>query len=86
MVRKRKDRRRDVLRYVTGFVHDNGYGPTCDEIRAAVGLSSKSHASYYLGILERDGLVERKPYTPRGLRVTGLAHVSDPGYSIPVSR
>ena len=86
MGRNPKNRRRDVLRYVTGFVRDNGYGPTCDEIRAAVGLSSKSHASYYLGILERDGLVERKPYTPRGLRVTGLAHLSDQGYPVLVSR
>jgi repressor LexA len=86
MGHQRRDRRRDVLRFVTGFVYDNGYGPTCDEISAAVGLSSKSHAAYYLGILERDGLVERKPYSPRGLRVTGLPHVADPGYPAQVSR
>jgi repressor LexA len=76
--REQRDRKLDVLRFVNGFFHENGYGPTYDEIRAAVGLCSKSHASYYLGILERDGLVERKPYSPRGLRVTGLPqHAGD---------
>ena len=86
MNRKQRDRRLDVLRFVTGFVHENGYGPTYDEIRAAVGLCSKSHASYYLGILERDGLVERKPHSPRGLRVTGLPQLAGDSQSTTISQ
>jgi repressor LexA len=71
--RQRKRLREDVLEYVVAFVGDNGYPPTYDEIREAVGLSSKSHVDYYLHALEEDGLIERTPRTPRGLRLVGLA-------------
>jgi repressor LexA len=56
---------------VEAFVDGNGYPPTYDEIREAVGLSSKSHVGYYLRALEEDGLIERTPRTPRGLRLVG---------------
>jgi len=70
--RQRKRLREDVLEYVQAFVGDNGYPPTYDEIREAVGLSSKSHVNYYLQALEDEGLIERTPRTPRGLRLVGL--------------
>ncbi len=73
MVSQRQDFRREVLRFVEGFVKENGYPPTYDEIRESVGLSSKSHVDYYLDALEEDGLIERSPRTPRGLRLVGLA-------------
>jgi repressor LexA len=37
-----------------------------------VGLSSRSHVNYYLAVLQADGLVERRPRTPRGLRLLGI--------------
>lgn len=58
-----------VLRVVASFVDDNGYPPTYDEIRESAGLSSKSHVAYYLETLEEEGLIERTPRTPRGLRL-----------------
>ena len=61
----------DVLRFVGDFVRDNGYAPTYDEIRASVGLSSKSHVKYYLTLLEGEGLIERTPHAPRSLRLVG---------------
>jgi repressor LexA len=67
------DFRQSVLNFVRGFMDEQGYPPTYDEIREAVGLSSKSHVDYYLGALEEEGLIERKPRTPRGLRLVGLA-------------
>lgn len=70
---KQRSLRNDVLEYVDAFVSDNGYPPTYDEIRQAVGLSSKSHVDYYLQSLEGDGLIERTPRTPRSLRLVGLA-------------
>jgi repressor LexA len=73
MARQRQDFRTEVLTFVAAFVDENGYPPTYDEIRQAVGLSSKSHVDYYLGVLEEDGLIERRRRTPRGLRLAGLA-------------
>jgi SOS-response transcriptional repressor LexA len=69
MDRKRRDLRHEVLGFVHRFVQENGFAPTCDEIRRAVDLSSRSHASYYLGILEREGHIQRTPRSPRGLRL-----------------
>jgi repressor LexA len=73
MDRRSRDLRGEVLKYVQSFVQENGYSPTCEEIREAVGLSSKSHAAYYIEALQVEGLVERTPHTPRGLRLVDLA-------------
>lgn len=62
--------------FVQTFVAANGYSPSYEEIRQAVGLSSRSHVSYYLKALERDGLVKRIPRQPRGLSILGLAEGS----------
>lgn len=73
MDRKRRNRRAKVLEFVEAYLAENSYPPTYDEIREAVGLSSKSHVDYYLVALEEEGLIERTPHTPRGLRLVGLA-------------
>jgi repressor LexA len=69
---KRKNRRGRVLAFVREYLDNYGYPPTYDEIREAAGLSSKSHVDYYLEALEREGLIERTPNTPRGLRLVDL--------------
>jgi repressor LexA len=73
MANMRKNYRSEVLGFVESFMEDNGYPPTLDEIKESVGLSSKSHVDYYLDALEEDGLIERTPRTPRGLRLVGLS-------------
>jgi repressor LexA len=72
MDKRGKHRREDVLRFVEASVRGNGYPPTYDEIRQACGLSSRSHVDYYIQALEKEGLIERTPRTPRGLRLVGL--------------
>jgi repressor LexA len=69
MTRDKRDLRNEVLRFVADYLETNGYPPTYDEIMEAVGLSSKSHVDYYLEALEEAGRIERKPRTPRGLRL-----------------
>ena len=54
MKQKRRNLRDEVLEFVEGYVEVNGYPPTYDEIREAVGLSSKSHVNYYLEALEAE--------------------------------
>jgi repressor LexA len=81
MTRQGNTVRHQVLEFVEAYVEDNGYPPTYDEIREAVGLSSKSHVDYYLQALEGDGLIRRAPRTPRGLQVIG---VSPPTFEIKV--
>ena len=73
MNESRKDYKAEVLRFVSKFMEANGYPPTYEEIAESVGLSGKSHVNYYLGALEEDGRIERKPRTPRGLRLVGQA-------------
>lgn len=73
MGKQQRSLREKVLEFVQAFTADKGYPPTYEEIKAAVGLSSKSHVNYYLRALEADGLIERTPHTPRGLRLVGLA-------------
>lgn len=72
MTEQRKDAKGQVLRFVSSYIEANGYPPTLEEIAESVGLSGKSHADYYIGALEADGLVERRAYTPRGLRLVGM--------------
>ncbi len=62
-----------VLEFVRSYVSENYYPPTFDEIKVATGLSSKSHVDYYLRALEEGGFIERRPHTPRGLRLLGSA-------------
>jgi len=71
MGKRRGHRQDDVLHFVQGFVTENGFPPTYEEIREAVGLSSRSHVSYYLCALEQGGLIERRARRPRGLRLVG---------------
>ncbi|MFN2166806.1 MAG: LexA family protein [Anaerolineae bacterium] len=95
------DRERDLCTEVLGFLQEylqlNGYAPTYEEIREAVGLSSRSHAAYYLDALEKRGLVVRTPRSPRGLRLVdaplmlrlgsgGGRRVHDQEYAVPSRR
>ena len=61
VVIRRRGIRQDVLRFVASYIDENGYPPTYDEIREAVGLSSRSHVDYYLQALESDGAIRRTP-------------------------
>ena len=73
MGKHRKDLRNQVLTFVENFLEEQGYPPTNEEIKEALGLSGKSHVKYYLDALEEEGLILRTPRTPRGLRVLGRA-------------
>lgn len=48
-------RRERILAFIRSFITDNGYPPSHEEIRAGVGISTKSLVSYHLDCLQRAG-------------------------------
>jgi repressor LexA len=58
-----------ILRFIEEFVEENGYPPTYEEIRVALGMSTKSLVYHHLDALEGAGYLSRMPNTPRGIRL-----------------
>jgi repressor LexA len=65
------DRQRKILAFIEEFVREQGYPPTYEEIRAALGISTKSLVYHHLDALEAAGCLSRVPNTPRGIRLSG---------------
>jgi repressor LexA len=62
-------RQREMHSFIEDFVNGNGYPPTHEEIRQGLKMSTKSLVNHHLRSLERKGLIERQPDTPRGIRL-----------------
>jgi repressor LexA len=58
-----------ILEFIGEFVEEQGYPPTCEEIRAALGMSTKSLVHHHLDALEGAGFLARRRNTPRGIRL-----------------
>ena len=58
-----------ILNFIEEFVAARHYPPTYEEIRAGLGLSTKSLVDYHLTALETAGYIQRDRLTPRGLRL-----------------
>ncbi len=58
-----------ILNFIQDFVTTHHYPPTYEEIRAGLGLSTKSLVDYHLNALEAAGHIHRDRSTPRGLRL-----------------
>ena len=68
---KPRDRSLDVLEFIRTFTAENaGIPPSVQEIVDGCGLSSKSHAHYYLTRLRDQGRVTWEPRSIRTVRVT----------------
>jgi len=64
---------RKIYDFIEAFTSRKGYPPTHEEIRQGLKMSTKSLVNHHLRALERKGLIEREPDTPRGIRlVDGL--------------
>ena len=64
------ERQRRMLGFIEQFVEENGYPPTYEEIRVALGISTKSLVNHHLDALEGAGCLARMPNTPRGIRLS----------------
>jgi len=65
-------RQSDVLRFITGFVKDNDYSPSCREIAEGVGLSSPSTIHQHLQMLKSKGFLRSEADAARGLELTSM--------------
>lgn len=58
-----------ILAVIRDSVRERGFPPTVREIGAAVGLVSPSSVAHHLKVLERHGLLRRKPHGSRAVDV-----------------
>lgn len=63
------DRQKQVLDFIEGYLQVHGKAPLIDEIRAVLGVSSKSTVIDHLRELEERGYIRREPRIKRGISV-----------------
>jgi repressor LexA len=70
VVKPLTEKRIALLEFILGFVTKYTYPPTYEEIRVALGWSTKSLVDYHLGVLERNGYITREECQPRTIVLT----------------
>jgi len=70
-MRKMSERQRRILQYLEQFIREHGYPPSIRQIQSTLGLSSTSVVDYNLKLLQKHGLLERKPRSSRSIRLSG---------------
>jgi repressor LexA len=61
------ERQRDVLRFVSERITEDGVAPTLQEIADAFGFQSTASAQKHIAHLEKKGFLERRKHQKRGL-------------------
>lgn len=62
------DTRNRIVQYIEQYDERNGYGPTLEQIAAAVGVNY-STAQWHLSVLEQQGRIVHEPYKARSVEV-----------------
>ena len=62
-------RRQQILDFIQTFIAENGIPPTVRDVQKACEISSTSVVDYNLKILKRDGYLNRRPDTARGIEL-----------------
>jgi repressor LexA len=62
-------RQREMYDFIAAFASGKGYPPTHEEIREGLKMSTKSLVNHHLKALEKKGLIQREPETPRGIKL-----------------
>lgn len=66
-------RRREVLKFICGYLNEHGFAPTIREIMEGAALKSTSVVKYHLGCLQNDGYLVLLPAKARAITVTQKA-------------
>ena len=72
----------NILDYIAKYLVVQGYPPTYEEIKEALGMSTKSLVSHHLRQLETKGFLCLKPNSPRSIRLAEASQASS--FRIPV--
>lgn len=62
-------RRQQILDFIQTFIAENGIPPTVRDVQKACEISSTSVVDYNLKVLKRDGYLNRRPDTARGIEL-----------------
>ncbi len=62
-------RRQQILDFIQTFIAENGIPPTVRDVQRACEISSTSVVDYNLKVLKRDGYLNRRPDTARGIEL-----------------
>lgn len=79
-------RQQDILKYIQGFMEEEGYPPTIRQIQDNLNISSTSVVAYNLRVLETKGLLKRVGKVSRGITIpqTKPVQPSRNGIQVPV--
>lgn len=67
--KKTSEKQQRMLRFIREFMAENGFPPTVRDIQFACGISSTSVVDYNLRLMQRDGLIRRRPEMARGIEL-----------------
>jgi len=70
-------RQKETLEYVKGFIDENGYSPTLQEIGQYFGLSSPSTIHEHIAILNKKGYLEKLENHPRSIQINSSKNNSN---------
>ncbi len=59
----------EILKFITGFIQENGYAPSYREVGAHFGISSTATVHEHVKNLERKGFLTSEPETARSIEV-----------------
>lgn len=83
-MKKLSDKQSRILRFLNGFITENGYPPAIRDIQAGCGISSTSVVDYNLNILEKEGYIHRQAEVSRGITMVNKRSDSESTVSVPV--
>ncbi len=67
--KKQSIKQQHMLEFIRDFINENGLPPTVRDIQKACSISSTSVVDYNLRLLQRDGLLRRRPEVARGIEL-----------------
>jgi len=77
-------RQQHIIEFINRFWREKKFPPTVRDIVNGCGISSTSVADYNLGILERNGYINRQPGISRSIMLTSQSSIPGQSLKIPV--
>ena len=68
---------KELYDFIKAFQRENGYPPTVREIQRNFSIRSTASVSYYLALLEKDGLIRRSKQKNRSIEIVGESKACD---------